>query len=229
MPLLFQQPPTNHENKQTKFPTSIIGQSFTGWRMLLAKLLSFFKLSKQQNKKKAEEILLLNKLRNFQPEPEGLPGSPYDIRNHLEQNEFVDITNNQEYILLPVQDYQPVQRPTVYAIKIETFNDLTHILQLLRTKRSVIFIDITDYLNKHEALHQMIRKLKHTRDAINGDLVGIGASWIAATTSGITVERKILQEPAAQPHPGLKKPHLLLKKTLENYRKYNLFWGSKMK
>ena len=106
------------------------------------------------------------------------------------QEHSSDITSRGTYIFVPNKTFAPRDiRPTVFMVKLEKVQDMESILNILRSRDSIIFIDISDYLNKTDRLRRIIKKIKHTQSAIRGELLGLESSWLIATTNGITIQR----------------------------------------
>lgn len=142
----------------------------------------------------------------------------------LNQERHTPQLTEDSFVNLPFLEEQKDIRPGVHTLKIEEGSDLHEALGLLRSKPSVILLDISAIRHDTELLRRIIKKIKHTQDAISGDLVGLGDSWIIATTKGISVERKPL---ATKPH----NPYTETKPSRPSHRDWNNFesWNAERK
>ena len=104
------------------------------------------------------------------------------------------------YLVLPASLRELPVRAGIHTIKLEEPADIHAVLNILRHGNSVILLDYSSFSNNLDLLRGIIKKLKHTKEAIDGDLVGIGDSWLVATTKGITIERMSLHSKPKNPY-----------------------------
>ena len=103
-----------------------------------------------------------------------------------------DIDMEEEYVELDteVKDNEKT-KIIVRPFQIEEFEDIKHVLDVIREGYTIALINIRPLKDKDLVeLKRAINKLKKSCDAMDGDIAGFGEDWIAVVPSFAKIHRE---------------------------------------